>query len=474
MNKLVNTKNNHYIVIVSGFRSFYPYSYVSGAIICLLFAIYQMTNTKLFMYSGLTFCLVFALFGNIIQVLITLFFLCPNTYYLVVGSNAIFGYIAILLCFRLIKKYISSSFPLKPLIWCILLLIYSLLNDVYFSTVTLFISMIKIVVFVVLLIIVLKNTKDRQQLIIRLSNAYIWGALCSGVLGIMYYLYIGTPIITSNLNLRFDGLSKDPNYFSATLAFAIGLLVMKFFHLKKWKIYDLVSFAALFCLGLLTLSRGFLITVLAILLLSIPYLYLNTKISVDRKVLFTICFVIFLVLAYYEFKPMVILLLQRFTAKEYSGGSGRLEIWGWYMGKAFSTTGSFLFGSGSPWLMINSGVTKSVPHNTFLGMFYQIGLIGTTIFLTTLFVIYSYFRRISSISKKRFYSWIPFVSVVIPYSLLSALNGENFIFALLFSFAVLAFIGTEVPDYRFKNYTAVKKQKYSRAGCPQNSLEQEQ
>lgn len=228
-----------------------------------------------------------------------------------------------------------------------------------------------------------------RRLYLDLSLAYALGVFFSAVLfwcgpvfprlGVIVDSMIETTNIYGAQKLtRLSGMTYDPNMFAHYILVGISAMmcVINVMDVRGKGIYY-VMLAVLSLLGLLTLSKTFmLIFVLLAFLWVISFLH-NCKISAWKKA----GFVLMLLLAAAVMMPLmstyVHAILERFRDGRASGDltTGRSRIWGQYLEILGSHLGLLLFGT-SPF----APMPGHSPHNFIIYMVYCFGLIGSFLF----------------------------------------------------------------------------------------------
>ncbi|MEK0363756.1 hypothetical protein [Pseudomonas sp. CBC3] len=211
--------------------------------------------------------------------------------------------------------------------------------------------------------------------------AFILFYMNISVLGLHDLLYIRRSIA------RASGLADNPNYYSFSMFFAF---VIAFFAYKLQRISKIVL-AIIFLGGLISLSRGFILSVIiftfvyASLSFSSPTMKFKGKYTVN--LIFTF-FVSFLIYLSSQYDWVISETLQKIFLRFSDGGGGagaRLEsVTNWYQ---FGTNyhWQLLLGNGSDFFRELSS-TNNAAHNTYIRILGEFGLPSLIAFLLSLVV----------------------------------------------------------------------------------------
>ncbi len=186
---------------------------------------------------------------------------------------------------------------------------------------------------------------------------------------------------------RFVGLSENPNYYTMDISVAMGCLVSTICTSKMKPIY-MILFAVLAVFGLMSVSKSFLL----VLVVMVVILLLNSLRS-GGTTFFKLSFalivagVCILIFAREAVDTYVFRLSNEVTDDISSLTTGRTDIWIFYIKVILKDFRILFFGAGLGEI-IDHGL-----HNTYLEMFFYIGIVGVA----------SYFFLLkSSIVIKRF------------------------------------------------------------------------
>lgn len=185
---------------------------------------------------------------------------------------------------------------------------------------------------------------------------------------------------------RSIGLTWDPNVFAAELLTVFPFAYFSFYAQTKptLKIASAISALMIVIAILFSESRGILIGLVALL----PLLFLGTRRHAGITAIFLVVTIVVGVIALpATFEDRILESLEGADR----GGAGRYDIWGigWEMWQSYPILGvgsgnfveefrSFLFKTPSAHIALGSGIS---PHNIFLNVLAETGLVGFSIFL---------------------------------------------------------------------------------------------
>ena len=324
------------------------------------------------------------------------------------------GEIGIILYFCCILIYIIKAYAIiifkdktKPnlilLILSIALILYSL---IHFQNININ-TFLNIAIFI--FIILGLNLYVRKKEIFQFS--YNIKLLCISIIlaSIMSCLYLVSPnlqnlitpfYLTTNL-ARFSALFPHPN--SLAILCEIALSILTFFLLtEKKNIFNIILFCLITLIGLLTFSKTFILLLLVILIaIFIKGLKTNKKITLITTGIILLCAIIFCLVA----KDVVNILIDRFFGRVTECHNfrdfmnmiltDRYDLWIEYLKEIFYHPTIFFFGKGlgcSPIEILGA-------HNTFISLFYQLGIVGLVLLGFTIGYLIKQILKIEKFNK---------------------------------------------------------------------------
>ena len=225
---------------------------------------------------------------------------------------------------------------------------------------------------------------------------------------------------------RFVGLTTNPNSFSLICVFGLLGPIYLLFN-EKYKILSALMFVFMYCCGLATLSKSFLILSTVWICFVVLKLFI---LSPKKAFLVTGVALVVFMLAFLFFKDFVLSILSRFiSATEIKDISEfnwsqfltfRNDLWGAYLTAIFQSPHNLFFGLGisEPRL---PGLLN--PHNVYIGTVYHVGLVGFVLF--AIFFVYSIAQIFRKIRVDRKVDWLVYIEFII---LLMVMFVEDFIF----------------------------------------------
>lgn len=304
------------------------------------------------------------------------------------------------------------------------------------------ITIINMYFFGILLMVVfsyfLSELELGNRLIETVINTTFLGSLSIGTLSLFNHTaYLG--VANRQVLLLFNTV-LDPNNQAAFLAIGIAIALFKLF--SNVRIYKKVMYIMAIITNsysiLLTGSRGGLLTIVILIVLYILFFAKSLKIKV-----LSIATISLIVYAAYRLASLYLptdIFLRLFTFSTYGEGSGRTEIWNNALNYMRSNPIYYLIGSGWGAYWGLNGY-KVMLHNTFLGIFFEMGLVGVFLFF------YPIVRATMLLTKKKVYLPV-FILIAgfVPCVFLEAIN-KRFFWNVIF--IVLMYYSRETTTSKF-------------------------
>ena len=196
----------------------------------------------------------------------------------------------------------------------------------------------------------------------------------------------------------------------------------------------MLYFALLF-LGLLSYSRGFIIAMIPNI---IAIMILRNRIRLKYYIQFTLIIGVLFILNFDYISNLWNELLLRFTLEEYKGGSGRVEIWIYYIRYYIGNFKNIVIGIGKPTLIV-PGWGEKVQHNIYLELLTGKGILGTAIILSIYGLLFKQIKKNFSIKKIDLFSYLPLITVGIAFLFLNGLVSDIGIMSIALSFYIAAY-----------------------------------
>ena len=148
-------------------------------------------------------------------------------------------------------------------------------------------------------------------------------------------------------------------------------------------------------------------------------------------------------------------IINRFNDDRATAGGGRIELWTYYLQQFSSSIKTILVGSKPSVMLYAERSVLDIEHNTFIQMIYELGIIGSLIYLVCLFLPAQNIK--ARFHKKRnprsVIYCLPIFGAIAPYFFLSALTGENFCLTLAFAMFVYVLFSRSQNDINSKTHT---------------------
>lgn len=209
---------------------------------------------------------------------------------------------------------------------------------------------------------------------------------------------VNTILTDSVLYSRFAGLDIDPNYYAIQVMFAIALNILAIFYFKKRKVANIMITIALTIFGLLSFSKMYFITLLLLNILIIALLLRKNFFSAVKYFLFILATSI---LVFYKYGTYFYnAYFSRFLGQGTNLSditTGRTDRWYAYFETIVGSIRIFLFGNG----IANGFLDGDLSHNMYLLAFYQIGIIGVTLYLFLLYFTYKTMKNSHMLYKNK-------------------------------------------------------------------------
>ena len=299
---------------------------------------------------------------------------------------------------------------------------------------------------------------------------------------------------------QFNGLSAHPNTMVEKVCFAISCLLVCKCYNKVDNYQFFTIFIILFTIGILTLSRMFLLAVSLELILFFIFIVIKEK---KKSFLFLSSFSLCIVCLLLIFNNQVLITIEKsknfiidipdninnpvininnpvininnpvifykIMNGEIQFDPGRLYLWYLYFIKIFFSYKTALFGYGYS----SASIGQMGTHNSFINYIYKFGLIGFLIIsLITIYILYqSIFKNINfpKKPKDKILYILCFFILIIGYYIVTLLNNNLALFTIPFIFFIVYFNGNlqnENWQYVFFAYNRLMISKCNI--CPRN------
>lgn len=186
--------------------------------------------------------------------------------------------------------------------------------------------------------------------------------------------------------IRFCGFYGDPNFYSAHITAALsGVLVLTLTRTTRIRVFiQLLSVVGLLYCGFMSVSKSFLVILVAIVLIwLLALMFERGKITAKLTVIFAILIGVAFLLATTAFTDMIDMMISRVTSGHGISDftTGRVEIWYDYIDAFVEQPKLFFFGKGLSEVLIDG----KAAHNTIIQGIYQCGFFGGILLLIWMF-----------------------------------------------------------------------------------------
>lgn len=243
--------------------------------------------------------------------------------------------------------------------------------------------------------------------------------------------YIGTKDIHVEYEQvsRFTGMYADPNYYSINVIISLCLIVI--LNHKK----ELSAIPAIFLAALLVMFASLTLSKSAFLMLLLPLVLLLYSKVKTRKYFVLLCVLVLCSVIAFEvfsgnieiFNDVLYRLDQASDVNSLT--TGRSNIWLDYLSHLVTNTRILLFGSGFGAGPLNSHAA----HNTYIDMFYYLGMVGTILFLLVFRVISNIKKSTARLNLLNYSIWI---CIAVMYFFLSELFYFDWAFHIIIAILV--------------------------------------
>ena len=329
------------------------------------------------------------------------------------------------------RKIYISSFNRSAVVTTILILLIEVIHNFFYRNWTSgIISAINIAFdFLLFSIIISKNDSIDQ---FKCATYLGIGAFFSGI----NYIIVN-PNITDYLlstKYRFVGYAHDPNYYSMYIIISICFMMMYIYESKCFSIGSIILIVALIGVGLLTISKMFLLCIASLFVI---FLFLQIK---GRKyksiVAFAFLFTAVVIILMLFYKPEFLKLIDKFTGRlNSSNGSfsslttGRSTLQAEYLYFSFNHPLIFIFGCGLDYadVALRMAGIVNISHNTYIDFLLSWGVLGSIIVIVG---IVKSVQGAISFSYRKFIYFLPLIYFLIMLFALSCLSADMFWYIL--------------------------------------------
>lgn len=248
-------------------------------------------------------------------------------------------------------------------------------------------NFLRLLLFAIFLGKLVRTSKDLKLM----EWGFIIISFCLSIYGIIFYRDFRVAVVVSAIDESM--FLQDPNYLSCVLSIGIILSFYYFMYQTKQKRITRIFFLTTFIIGMITIlflaSRGAFIAII------LPLLYiLFMKGRSFKNLIYGVVFICIIVFVFSKLN-LFVPLMERFTDTSLYTGSDRTIIWSKTLRNFVNLDlPTIIFGGGSSFSYTFCGEAIgefiSSPHNNFLEILFNYGIIGLIIFL---FMIFSWIKN---------------------------------------------------------------------------------
>lgn len=398
-------------------------------IVIMVLIVLGMKNMY-FSFLALLGCVIYMILSDENEYIMFLFFLMPIAHIFKMSSGGTSFFTFIELLFVIYHFIRTKGFIRYEHVLSIIFIVYIIICE----CITLSVDTLRTIKFflnLILLTIFVESGPQKES--DKLFIHFILGFIVSGLIGQFGSLffpvdqYVGTTIERSADGeiTRFAGLYTDPNYFSVNLIICACLSVF-LYHRRR------------ICLTVFLVFIGFIVYFIgntgsksALLMLALPafsYTWLQIK---NKNTFGFISTCILLIIGIYLISLGRVSLFDNTIGRinaTYKKGldrltTGRYNIWLEYLAYFMNNPRFLLIGKGVGIYLLNG----KAPHNTYIDLLYQLGLVGSIVYIK---ILVSVFKCNRMMHKRNLTNYSICVCLLIMYFFLSQLQSFDLPFQL--------------------------------------------
>lgn len=397
------------------------------------------TYHSIFSLAAFAICALMLFFCDRESILLQIFFIMPmaNIFKMSPGSQSFF---TILILFYVVFHLVL---PRKATLLVVLFALYVVIGELFAGSFDIF-RTVKLICNLLFLSSTLNSEVKVRHKEIFLS--FIVGNIVASTFGLMdsslfkIESYIGVKALSANIEegiVRFAGLYADPNYYSIGLIISLCLVVILYHRNELNTFFSILLLVSFVYFLLQTYSKS------ALFMLSLPFISFLYSL-IKKKKLLSACFMVIsvmllVILAISGQIPALELVLERIEASETVSGTmdinalttGRFELWVMYIKYLINNIKAAIFGLGINDSLLNGRAA----HNTYLDIFYYMGVIGSSLLIAVLLLVSRQSRQIRI--KRNLLNYSVIACIFIMYFFLSELFYFDPPFQLFIAFTVL-------------------------------------
>lgn len=235
---------------------------------------------------------------------------------------------------------------------------------------------------------------------------------------------VNTVKTMGSISTRFTGLDLDPNYFSLQILIAMACLLVLFNLEGEKEKKSIVLLIILAVFGILTYSKMFIITLVALVLMTFIVFFKN-KVKTALKFATFIIIICGTVLYFFYEKLFEIYWIRFFGAgtSTYAITTGRVNTWGMFASEILQNTKIFVFGAGFG----TSFAKVNMAHTMYLSTPYYLGIIGVLLALLYISSLYKVLQKNIGIIRNTSFQMFSLNAIPLYLMLIANLVLDSFV-----------------------------------------------
>ncbi len=416
-------------------------SYCTVIITTVLLFLHHYTQSAVYAYLGLVSMLIPVFFMDTKDCTYLLLFYIPNIrMYKFETGNTLVGFLIIAIFFK-ICIWEQKRIGTKELMAILGMLGVVLANIVVVGDKMLLMSFLRFAMGYMIIakyMSVLPTGENFDGEYEKLRNHFSAGCVSMLLCGILFYVLKGKSLLDG----RFLSVNNDPNFFALTMGVAVSFLLVDITFNKKATVKAFLIVLFLFFGGLLSVSRGFLISV-SINLILVLYIFLKGKTLKTYQKFLLLCLILCVAFLCREVIENVIESFStRFNDSSMENQNGRADINALYLNAWKKTLRTILFGLGDAKYWYSVGVTYAVHHNYYVQLLTSLGVCGVLAMMNLYRVMYK--KIVGNLKRVNVLMLFPMITYAVMLLTLPALFGDSHLFIIMLIFAQYRrFQGTE-------------------------------
>lgn len=391
------------------------------------------TNNVVFVLAALALCVLFFLKSEENKAIEMLFFLMPLApiFKLSSTSPSLFTYLELGF---LLLIYVRTRFVAKKELGCVVAFsLYILFFQIIYGELNIT-STIKMIVNIAILLRISKlSVEDGSDVFL----SYVAGVLCSSLYRFLDSGFFRISAYTSQNVLgfgggvfvtRFSGLYNDPNYYAISVIISLCLIVFLYMKKRLSLIATVVLSIPLCIFAGMTSSKSALV-MLAIPVIEMIYVCFKEK----NYIVLSLFFIALAAIIVGVIGGKIDIFNATFNRLNLDTGNiddlttGRTVLWRDYFNYFNEHLFKTIFGSSIAVTALETSISFTKPHNTYIDLILQLGVVGTLGFISCVRLAY---KNIQVNIRRGLQNYTLVIVLIVMYCFLSQLQGYDLPFQL--------------------------------------------